>query len=176
MVEGYYNFASEPPTIKTHKHFFCRTIKQLLTMKKSGLLIVLMICAMLTSCQKHDEIIFDHSSIMILQNGELQRAHGNIIHCPEQGGKCVIQLVSTGIDEIYPIEKLSDWADVISVPSYPPSQDEIYDSEQNTCIQEIILDIRPNSEKKSRMCYITVGSGTEVLSRASIFIKQEGNL
>ena len=128
---------------------------------------------MLTSCQKHDEIIFDHSSIMILQNGELQRAHGNIIHCPRQGGKCVIQIVSTGIDEIYPIEKLSDWSTILSVPSYPPMKEDTYDSEQHTYLQEIILDIKPNSERESRMCYITVGCGIEELSRASIFIEQD---
>lgn len=173
MVEGYCNFESEPLIIKTHKHPFVEKFKQFLTMKKYVLLIVPIICAMLTSCQKHDEIIFDHSSIMILQNGELQRAHGNIIHCPRQGGKCIIQIVSTGIDEIYPIEKPSEWVTVLSVPSYPPKKEDMYDSEQNTYLQEILLDIKPNSERESRMCYITVGSGIEELSRASIFIEQD---
>ena len=56
--------------------------------------------------------------------------------------------------------------------SYPKKED-MYDSEQNTYLQEILLDIKPNSERESRMCYITVGSGIEELSRASIFIEQD---
>ena len=128
-------------------------------MKKFGFIIFSIMCVAIISCIKDGVITTTYKKMQILENGELHTAHGHIVNCPAEGGEYVVNIISNGISTFDPVQKLPEWIRVKQVPTSSPTKEDIWASDNTRYLQEIRLELLPNTSDESRKISFDICSG-----------------
>lgn len=135
-------------------------------------LILCVIYLLATGCEKKLEG-FVYNKIYVYEDGNLVDAQEYVVELPSEGGFVEKEFVTygiTGVRNIRSVEGIS--AEFLS--SYPPSEDELYSSEEPLpqYKQSIKFKANPNNKKKSRnakFMIVTIGFNGYA---ANIYVKQ----
>ena len=135
------------------------------------LLVILAISFCLLGCYRLDGG-YNLNRIHLLDGEKLVLANEKEIACNIDGETLILKLVSNGIESVV-IENNPDWISVEKKPDYPPHEDERYNNERNQYLQEVILNVQPNSTGKKRKAVVRIVSGEYLQSAAYITISQK---